>query len=576
MMMVRKSTRGWTDDEPWLAIDASGMSRRGFLATSAAVGVHAASGRMFPGHHTSTAIPNTRVARRMAPSAFLPDPPTADHFRQLAVIAMDAARSAGAEYADIRIGVERTISVLDSAGASLTVGYGIRARIAGVWGFQHGSLLSADAVAASARGAAATARRYAALNTRLGRRPVAERAPAPVVTGEWHVPVAIDPFTVPIDDYWRVSKSLTDSASRVVGNRMLGSGELGWRGETRVFASTDGSLVTQSFMRMVGLPIGGVVTLPDDPNDRVAVELPGLEGRSGGFELVLAPGLVDYVRTGLDEAVRLRALPVRPFAEVGRYPVIFDGSSFGQLVAVTAGAALDADRAAGIEADASGTTFLSPILDTLNATTPHFSALLSMHVDRALPSTLAARWDDEGVDIRPYTVVDRGRVVDYHTTRDTAPLLVEWYMAQGRPLASRGGAMAAHVVSAPSCTGGHLQVSPSTTSASVYDLARELTHGFIVRDARSETEPGLTAGMTTAEFAIEVRNGKPVARTNLRMQFTTKALLKAKLAALGGPESVRTSAVSIPKGVPWEPVEHAVTAPAALCKDVDVLSWTLS
>jgi len=520
-------------------------------------------------------LPTTPAARRFAPRMFLPDAPSEETLRRLAVAAIDAARAAGAEVADIRVGVQRMISVPPipfNPGASLTVGYGVRARVGGVWGFQHGSVLTVDAVTAAAKSAVEGASRYTTVNARLGQSSVVALAPTPVVTGEWSTPMSIDPFSVPVDDYYRVIGTLRETTSTAFRNHGGGCLGLGWNAETRVFASTDGSLILQRRMTG-GSGISGSATLPENQQDAVPVDLPGFELQSGGFELALRNDRVDYLLTGMDEAIRLRELPRRPFQDVGRFPIVFDGAAFGNIFGATASQAADAERAAGIEADASGTTFLVPPADVLAAPVPQFSPLLTASVDWALPSPAAVRWDDEGVAPEPYTLVERGHVADYHTTRETAPLLAEWYAKRGRPLRAHGCAVAPTPASLPMSGGGHLRVAPATSRASVYDLARDIAHGFIVVGGDVRVEPGLTLSTLAPDHVIEIQRGVPVSRTFVTLQLSTKELLKNKIIALGDARSQRTSSVVTEKGIPWEAIRQPVTAPAALCKDVDVVSW---
>jgi hypothetical protein len=63
----------------------------------------------------------------------------------------------------------------------------------------------------------------------------------------------------------------------------------------------------------------------------------------------------------------------------------------------------------------------------------------------------------------------------------------------------------------------------------------------------------------------------PVARTNIHLQFTTKTILQKQLVALGDVGTVRTTDVTDTKGIPWQAIDQWVTAPAALCKNVDVI-----
>jgi len=555
---------------------SGGMTRRGFLRAGAA-GMAALGIPWRVTHATPRYIPLTPATLRLSPNAFAPEMPQGEALRRLALAAMDAAKSAGAEFADVRVGVQRDIVVSPlpyPTQLTVDVSYGVRARVAGTWGFQHGSVMTADAIASAARGAVTAARRNAQTNQRLGTRTMSALAPTPVVTGEWRSPYQIDPFTVPLDDYLRVIGARVETTARVHRNHPISGSMLGWNAETRVFASTDGSLVTQEVMR--GWPsMHGFASLPDHPTDDVHVDLAIPELLCGGFELVLRPNWIETVRVGMETAIRLRELPIRPFLDVGKFPMVFDGISFANLVGMTASPALDGDRLTGLETDASGTTFLTPPLDILGASTPQFSPLITARVDRSLPYANATQWDDEGVAPQPYTLIDRGHVVDYHTTRETAPLLAEWYAKHGRPLRAHGVAVSRTAASVPACTSGHLQVMPASGPASLDALAREIQHGFILRGANGEAEAGLTLA-TLSGTALEVRGGTIVARCDdVSTQIATKTVLKDKLLALGDERTSRTATVWEEKGMPWESIPQPVTAPAALCKDIDVVTWSI-
>jgi len=521
-------------------------------------------------------LPSTRAARRLTASAVLPDAPDPTILQQLARTAVDAARAAGAEFADVRIGVQRALRVPTlPSGVSVeqVVSYGVRARVSGTWGFQYGTIPTSDAIAIAARSATAGARRYAAANAALRVPRGADLAPAQPVQGEWRTPVEIDPFNVPIDDVYRIIGSLYESTAVIHRNRPISSNGISWYAETRVFASSDGSLVTQHFMRG-GHGVDGGARMPDNTTDFIMILLPDLIEQSGGLELMTRPDLVDYVLSGMEEVTRLREIPVRAFPDVGRFPVVFDGMTFASLVGNTLGLALDAERAAGLEADASGTTFLVPPLDIVQAAEPTFSPLLTVTSARRMPSSLAAQWDDEGVACRSATLVQDGRVVDYHTTRETAPLLAEWYAKQGRPVQSHGITVASRPSSIPVSGSGHLHVAPASSTANLMELAKDISHGFIVRGGTAEAESGLTLA-TIRGMNIEVRNGKPVARVPIMLQCGTKATFKKNLVALGDASTLLPTVARPSKGMPWEEVTSYITAPAAFCRDIDIVSWGL-
>jgi len=83
--------------------------------------------------------------------------------------------------------------------------------------------------------------------------------------------------------------------------------------------------------------------------------------------------------------------------------------------------------------------------------------------------------------------------------------------------------------------------------------------------------------MIGSSFVAEIVHGKPVARIyNLNLAFITNAVLKTGLAALGDASTVATNIVSTQKGMPWQTGSNPVSAPAAYCKEVDILRMDLS
>lgn len=561
------------------------ITRRHFLATGAAValGMHAT-----PMAAQTVIVPSTRGTRRLTPHAWFPDPPPADQLRALARIAVDAARSSGADFADVRIGIQRHIRFYGTSSpmwAWRGVGYGVRAWRGDTWSFQHGNVLTTDAVAATARSAAEGVRRYANVNAqlaaqhgtrsgRVGDAVVASWALTPQVIGEWRVPVQIDPFDVPIDDCQRVLDSLKDfTLPKSVWRNAVSLGYvLEWRAETRVFASSAGSLVTQDTM-CGGLNMQASATLLTPHPTEVFLHQTDCSQVCAGFETVLRPDVLTQIQQLYDTVVRWEELPVRPFQDVGRFPVVFDGKTAAQIVGSTLDCALDGDRVTGVEADASGSSFLMPPLEILDASEPLFSPRLTARVSRALPSPMAVQWDDDGVAPEPYTVVDRGRIVDFHTTRETAPALASWYQRHGRSVRSHGGALALAPTNVPSGTGGHLTVEPAEGKVLIEELSRAIDHGFVVINGAASASPGLTAGMVSPQIdglMLEIRRGVPVARTAVKMQFTTKTILGKNLMALGDAGTAGTETIEMEKGIPWQTVTQMVTAPAMLCQDVEI------
>jgi predicted Zn-dependent protease len=414
-----------------LLLHRSGATSQGLLSQPLAVG--------------------TRDAQFSA-DRWLPEATPGETLRALATHAIDAAKSVGATYADVRVAELHLLqpSLITTNpryfGAQLEAkfAYGVRVVVNGATAFVYGATPSADGIAAAARTAVQTARGYTRANrpTTPGDALRDGLAAAPVVTGEWTTPHEIDPFTIPLEDH-----AAALGAFRAASLRVLYAQDPTWSGvgfrwtrERRVFASTEGSLITQT--RFLSAPIivaAGNLGRGDWKTAPTKLHVPGFSPMSGGFETVTSLAHQDTIKRLTEEAVELASLP-RGMVDVGRYPVAFDGMAFGAILAQTLGPALECDRVMGWERDASGGSFVT--LQTLG--TQIASPLLSVTPNRTVPSVSAVQWDDDGVVPDAYPCIRDGRLLDLHTSRATAPMLADWYQSQRMPVRSHGhGARAA-------------------------------------------------------------------------------------------------------------------------------------
>ncbi len=164
--------------------------------------------------------------------------------------ALNAARDAGASYADARIGRYRRQFVatrerqVTGVNDSESYGIGVRALVQGSWGFAATSDLTREGAQQAAREAARLAR--AARTTQ--RRPI-ELAPVTPVKGTWRTPVTRDPVDVPIEEKVALLLAANEAALKVPKVRFVNSGMSLLR-EEKTLATTDGTLVTQTFVRV--------------------------------------------------------------------------------------------------------------------------------------------------------------------------------------------------------------------------------------------------------------------------------------------------------------------------------------
>ncbi|HEX8692399.1 MAG TPA: TldD/PmbA family protein [Longimicrobium sp.] len=356
--------------------------------------------------------------------------------RALAMRALDAARRAGASYADVRINRNRSQAVstreqrVSGFQDSETFGFGVRVLAGGAWGFAASRDLTPDEVERIAREAVAQAKANAAVI----RRPV-ELAPTEVYPdARWRSPIQADPFDVPVEEKVALLLAANEAALKVQGARFASSSMFFVR-EEKTFASTEGSYITQTIYRT--LPQMSVTAVGGgDFQNRMSTDVAPM---GLGYEHVRGAKLVENAPRWAEDAVKkLSARPVQP----GRYDLVLLPSHLFLTIHESIAHPTELDRILGFEANFAGTSFISPIEDYLGKFRygPDF---FNIQAERSAPGSLAtAGWDDEGVRPEEYLIVKDGILHDLQTTREQAPWLADWYRRIGRPVRSHGNSYA--------------------------------------------------------------------------------------------------------------------------------------
>ncbi|HEU4643094.1 MAG TPA: DNA gyrase modulator, partial [Gemmatimonadaceae bacterium] len=287
-----------------------------------------------------------------APDASIAGDPS---IRDLMMDALNAAKMAGADYADVRIGRQRQNFVfsrehqIQNVVDTDSLGCGVRALVDGTWGFAATRTLTRDGVAAAAREAAAIAKA-----NRIARDRAVMLVPAPVVTdGVWKSAYRVDPWTVSVEDKANLLLAANAEALKVPGVKYVFSG-LFFVKEERNFASSEGSVIAQTAVR--SWPLMQITAVAPDFSDfqnRGNVVAP--MGR--GWEYVLEQDLVGHAGTwGEEAAQKLKAKPV----DVGRYDLVLHPSHLWLTIHESIGHPTELDRAMGFEANYAGTSFIFP------------------------------------------------------------------------------------------------------------------------------------------------------------------------------------------------------------------------
>ncbi|MGH9259654.1 MAG: TldD/PmbA family protein, partial [Acidimicrobiales bacterium] len=331
------------------------------------------------------------AATALAPPLLVGRDPQADaSVRDLCNRAMNAAKRAGAGYADVRVVRNRNQSVstreqqITGLQDAETFGFGVRVLVAGAWGFAASRDLTANEVERIARLAVAQAK----ANRRAVRRPVTLAPTPPVPDGRWQSPIEIDPFTVPIEDKVALLLKANAEALKVSGARFVNS-SMFFVLQEKTFASTDDIFTVQKVYRC--LPQLSVTAV--DPaagfQTRQSNEVAGA-GR--GYEWVVQADLPGKAGRWAEEAVqKLTAKSVEP----GRYDLILEPHHLWLTIHESIAHPTELDRALGYEANFAGTSFATP--DKLG-NFAYAAKHVTLYADKTTPGGLAScGYDDDGV-----------------------------------------------------------------------------------------------------------------------------------------------------------------------------------
>jgi TldD protein len=386
----------------------------------------------------SSAAALSLAAYRLPPQyriAFPTSPPLTDPtFKELAMRALDAAKSAGAEYADVRISQNRNQAIqarehrVQSLSDSETFGFGVRVLVRGAWGFAASRQLAADEMVRVARQAVAQAQ----ANRAALERPVVLAPVTPTANGTWRGPAEIDPFEVPIEEKVALLLDANAAALKVQGAKFVNSGMFFLR-EEKTLATSDGTYVVQTIFR--SQPQMTVTAVAPDFSDFQSRQSNDIQPMGRGYEHVRDAKLVENATRWATEAVqKLGAKPV----DVGRYDLVLHPTHLWLTIHESIAHPTELDRAMGYEANYAGTSFVAPPQKMLGQFR-YGPAIMNIQGDRSQPGSLSAcGWDDEGVVPDTFLIIEKGIVNDYQTTREQAPWLDWWYKKKAKPTRSHG------------------------------------------------------------------------------------------------------------------------------------------
>jgi len=329
--------------------------------------------------------------------------------------ALDIATGMGIDYTEVTFGHFRT-QFLVARDRILTVsmdetsaGFNVRVFHNGHWGFAAGRLTRDRDMGKLVE----KARDIAEAGVFVARDGMA-LTPVQAHTVRWESPVKIDPFEVPLTEKTDLLFSINDAMRAVDGIR-----------ETQSYMRFN--RIHKCYMNSVGSRIEQTVIRSDADYTATAVGNGRFETRdfqslqkAAGYESVDGDRLVAEAPRVAREAVA--QLTARPWdADTADLILLPDHTRL--VIHETIGHATELDRVLGWEADYAGTSFATP---DKRGTYQYGSPLFNVTADRTQPGGLASvAFDDEGVPAQSWKIVRDGILVDYATTRDTAPLIGE-------------------------------------------------------------------------------------------------------------------------------------------------------
>jgi TldD protein len=403
-----------------------------------------------------------------APPAAVPLGPVSASPKQASAIesvlarALDAAKAAGATYADARIVRRRSERVatredhITGVSSSETYGIGIRVIADGAWGFAATPSVTGPAAEETARRAVAIARAAKPMM----KRPVTLAA-APVVTGSWKTKLEIDPFAVPLADKAEYLLALWPLVKDVKYVKFA-NGSIDSSLEHKFFASSEGSFFEQTQTRIA--PSFSVTAVDAGQFESRVSEVPP---RQAGYEYVTSSPLKALARKIAEDAVeKLKS----PSVTAGKRDLILAPSNLWLTIHESVGHPLELDRAVGLEANYAGTSFATP--DKIGKL-KYGSDIVSIFADRTTPGGLAScAWDDDGVATQKWDLIKDGMLVSFQTTRDQAAWIGE--------TASRGTSYAQDHASVPFQRMPNVSLAPQKKNTTLADIIAATDDGVLI------------------------------------------------------------------------------------------------
>jgi len=355
--------------------------------------------------------------------------------KSLADVALNTAKSAGASYADARIGrylnqfVFTREDKVQNVVNTESFGIGIRVIANGTWGFASTNNVTDDGIKMATLQAVAIAK----ANAKIQKDPVKLAPVSSYGEVSWKTPIKKDFKEVPISE--KVDLLLTANAAAMDNGANFVNSALFMVNEQKYFASTDGSYIDQDVHRI--WPTFGVTAIDRSAGkfkSRQALSAPmgmGYEYMDGlASEKIAGPEGINLYRKSYDivEDATLAAKQAKEkltakSVEAGKYDLVLEPNHLGLTIHESVGHPLELDRVLGYEANYAGTSFAT--LDKWETKNFKYgSDIVNLVADKTQDGSLGAvGYDDEGVKTKQWDLVRNGVLVNYQAIRDQVHMI---------------------------------------------------------------------------------------------------------------------------------------------------------
>jgi len=532
--------------------DGANLNRREFVKLVGSAGAAAA-----------VALSDVGTVDLNAQRSVAPEPDAAE--RDLALAALDAARSSGARYADVRIVRLLSESLatrerqITNVSKSDSYGIGVRAFVGGSWGFAATNDLTRDAVIKAAREATS----IATANDRVAPSAMTLAPVDKVPDGRWITPHLVDPFTVSLESKADLLFRTNDEALKVKGVRFVTSSVTSLK-ESRLLATTDGTLVQQTFIRVSpDVTVTAVAADNSDSQTRSAAVAP----KGMGWEYVTSLTLPERVIQYANEAVaKLSAAPVEP----GTWDLVLHPSHLWLTIHESIAHPSELDRALGYEANYAGTTFLAPpekVLGTFRLGQP-LMTIVANRTERGGCATVG--WDDEGIAASSYPIVNKGLFVSYHSaTREMIDVVSSMSPLKKAP----GHSYGQYWASIPFPRMPNVSLQPAARNISEAEVIGATRRGIYVEgDGSYSIDQQRYNFQFGGQTFWEIRNGKKVRPLRDVAYVARTPDFWNAMALIGGQQTYELGgALSDAKGQPMQLNSVSHGCPIALFRNINVI-----